>query len=51
MRDGRILYPMYHPGYVIRGALSERSYQRQFRRLAHLLTRLKDAKMRSDTPG
>ena len=37
MRGGRILYPMYHPGYVIRGALSERSYARQFRRLARLI--------------
>jgi len=34
MRDGTILYPMYHPGYVIRGAFPERSYARQFRGLA-----------------
>jgi DNA polymerase len=28
------LYPMYHPGYVIRGAYPERSYRRDFLRLA-----------------
>jgi DNA polymerase len=32
------LYPMYHPGYVIRGAYPEKSYARDFARLAGLLT-------------
>ncbi len=50
MRDGAIIYPMYHPGYVIRGALSERSYARQFRRLAHIVAGAKDASIRADTP-
>jgi uracil-DNA glycosylase family 4 len=31
------LYPMYHPGYAIRGAYSENSYRRDFGRLAALL--------------
>jgi uracil-DNA glycosylase len=31
------LYPMYHPGYVIRGAYPEKSYTRDFARLAALL--------------
>jgi uracil-DNA glycosylase family 4 len=31
--DGAILYPMYHPGYVIRGAYDARRYLRDFRRL------------------
>ena len=30
------LYAMYHPGYVIRGAYSNRDYARDFRRLAAL---------------
>ena len=32
-----LLLPMYHPAYVIRGAYSESSYVRDFRRLAKLL--------------
>ncbi len=31
--NGAILYPMYHPGYVIRGAYDARLYARDFRRL------------------
>jgi uracil-DNA glycosylase family 4 len=31
--NGAILYPMYHPGYVIRGAYDARLYTRDFRRL------------------
>jgi DNA polymerase len=31
------LYPMYHPGYVIRGAYNVRNYTRDFRRLRRLL--------------
>jgi uracil-DNA glycosylase family 4 len=30
---GAELYPLYHPGYVIRGAYSARQYTRDFRRL------------------
>lgn len=32
-RGGVILYPMYHPGYAIRGAYSKRRYARDFARL------------------
>ncbi len=35
-RDGAILYPMYHPGYVIRGAYKARRYARDFLRLRRL---------------
>lgn len=31
--EGAVLYPMYHPGYVIRGAYDLRHYFRDFRRL------------------
>ena len=30
---GALLYPMYHPGYVVRGAYAARNYIRDFRRL------------------
>lgn len=36
-RGGALLYPMYHPGYVVRGARAERDYARDFARLALLL--------------
>jgi uracil-DNA glycosylase family 4 len=36
---GAIVYPMYHPGYVIRGAYSERRYFRDFTRLATAASR------------
>jgi uracil-DNA glycosylase family 4 len=32
-RSGLLLFPMYHPAYVVRGAYPERSYRRDFRRL------------------
>jgi uracil-DNA glycosylase family 4 len=35
--NGAIVYPMYHPAYVNRGAYSVRSYRRDFRRLARLI--------------
>jgi uracil-DNA glycosylase len=35
--DGLRLYPMYHPGYVIRGAYPTRSYARDFERLRELI--------------
>jgi DNA polymerase len=34
-----VLFPMYHPAYVNRGAYSIRRYRRDFRRLARLLVR------------
>ncbi|HVA41803.1 MAG TPA: uracil-DNA glycosylase [Candidatus Binataceae bacterium] len=34
-----LLYPMYHPGYVIRGAYAEQAYARDFARLARMLRR------------
>jgi uracil-DNA glycosylase len=36
--SGAILYPIYHPGYVIRGAYDARHYHRDFRRLRRYLT-------------
>ena len=42
--DAALVYPMYHPGYVVRGARSERTYARDFARLARLVSRL-------DTPA
>src|ERR1700683_5287778 len=36
-RDGVILYPMYHPVYVIRGAYPERRYMRDFLQLRRYL--------------
>ncbi|MGO9449666.1 MAG: uracil-DNA glycosylase [Candidatus Binataceae bacterium] len=36
--DGAILYPMYHPAYVNRGAYSVRRYRQDFRRLARVVT-------------
>jgi len=35
--NGAMLYPMYHPGYVIRGAYAARNYIRDFRRLQRRL--------------
>jgi uracil-DNA glycosylase len=32
-----MLYPMYHPGYVIRGSYDARRYARDFRRLGQHL--------------
>jgi uracil-DNA glycosylase family 4 len=34
--DGRLLHPLYHPGYAIRGAYPESSYRSDFARLAAL---------------
>ena len=34
---GALLYPMYHPAYVNRGAYSLRRYSRDFKRLAGLI--------------
>jgi DNA polymerase len=38
-RSGTALYPMYHPGYVVRGAYDARRYARDFRRLRRHLKR------------
>ncbi len=38
--NGRLLYPMYHPAYVNRGAYSRRSYARAFARLRSTLRTL-----------
>ena len=35
--NGAILFPMYHPAYVNRGAYSIRNYRRDFRRLARVV--------------
>jgi uracil-DNA glycosylase family 4 len=35
-----LLYPMYHPAYVVRGAYSEKAYARDFIRLARCVHRL-----------
>ena len=37
---GAALYPMYHPGYVIRGAYAVRRYASDFRRLRRVLEEL-----------
>ncbi len=37
-RSGAMLYPMYHPGYIIRGAYDAPRYLRDFRRLRRHLT-------------
>ncbi|HVB82518.1 MAG TPA: uracil-DNA glycosylase [Candidatus Binataceae bacterium] len=37
---GALLYPMYHPAYVVRGAYPARTYARDFMRLGRLLRRL-----------
>ncbi len=34
---GLRLWPMYHPGYVIRGAYPEKSYRRDFARIARIV--------------
>ena len=39
-RGGMLLYPMYHPAYVIRGAYPETAYARDFEQLKHLSRRL-----------
>ncbi len=45
--DGLLLYPMYHPGYLVRGAYSARQYQRDFARLARLIDNLAAARNHS----
>jgi len=37
---GVLLYPMYHPAYVVRGAYPQPAYARDFERLSRLLRRL-----------
>jgi uracil-DNA glycosylase len=45
-RGATPVYPMYHPGYVVRGARSERAYARDFARLARFLSQIDAAAMR-----
>jgi uracil-DNA glycosylase len=40
--DKHLLLPMYHPAYIVRGAYSESSYIRDFKRLAELLPSVTD---------
>lgn len=40
MVRGKRVFPMYHPAYVNRGAYPERSYARDFARLARLVEEL-----------
>ncbi len=42
-RGGSVLYPMYHPAYVVRGAYSVDAYMQDFIRLAHWLPIVADA--------
>ncbi len=46
-RGSRLLYPMYHPAYVVRGAYSELAYTRDFVRLERLLRRLTGSRGRT----
>ncbi len=47
--DGSVLYPMYHPAYVVRGAYSVQAYTRDFARLRRLIRRLAEPSSRTDT--
>jgi uracil-DNA glycosylase len=49
--DGLLLYPMYHPAYVVRGAYPERLYLRDFMRLSRLLRRLAGPRGHTDVPS
>jgi uracil-DNA glycosylase len=42
-RERATLYPMYHPGYVVRGAYDAQRYARDFRRLRRHLERTRFA--------
>jgi len=44
-RGGATLYPMYHPGYVIRGAYDARRYINDFRRLRRHLDKRQFAEL------
>jgi len=44
---GVLLYPMYHPAYVVRGAYPARTYARDFVRLWRLLRRLTETHRRT----
>jgi DNA polymerase len=45
---GAALYPMYHPGYVIRGAYDVRRYARDFHRLRRHLKKPQFAELATD---
>jgi uracil-DNA glycosylase len=46
--SGAVLFPMYHPAYVNRGAYSIRRYRRDFRRLAQMI--VKDGRAKEARP-
>jgi len=45
---GASLYPMYHPGYVIRGAYDARRYLSDFRRLRRLMEKRQFTELATD---
>jgi uracil-DNA glycosylase family 4 len=47
--DGLLVYPMYHPAYVVRGAYPVRAYAMDFMRLARLLYPSHESRGRTDT--
>ncbi len=49
-RDGILLYPMYHPAYIVRGAYPEPAYARDFMRLKRLTHRLAEPGGRTGAP-
>lgn len=50
-RGGVLLYPMYHPAYVVRGAYPAHGYARDFIRLGRLIRRLSGPRRRTATPS
>jgi uracil-DNA glycosylase family 4 len=48
---GLLLYPMYHPAYVVRGAYPVQAYARDFVRLRRLIRRLARPRRRTNTPS
>jgi DNA polymerase len=46
--NGLLLYPMYHPAYVVRGAYLARAYARDFARLRRLIRRLEGSRRHTD---
>jgi len=48
---GALLYPMYHPAYVVRGAYTVRAYARDFMRLGRLLRTLAGPRRHTASPS
>lgn len=46
-----LLYPMYHPAYVVRGAYAEQAYARDFLQLERLMRRLIGPHRHTTTPS